>query len=231
MRLESLWQLIERVTTVATLVAAVAITWSVLAKQGASAQQNVGLPSREASGTIPADVLSGALILGSSEAKLAIVEFSDYECPFCKKHQGEVKPAIRKAFVDTGKAKYIVLNLPLSIHPNAPRAAAAGSCAGEQGRYAEMHERLFQPQRGLSQTDLLNDASELGLDLARFESCLLGGAKAKLERQSAVARQLGIIATPGFILGTIQRDGSVKIQKRIDGALPYDVFATALEDL
>src|SRR3989454_2777070 len=120
---------------------------------------------------------------GSDTAVLTLVEFSDYQCPFCGRYARETSPQIRRDYIVTGKLKYVFRNFPIeSIHPNAFKAAEAAHCAGERGKYWEMHDRLFANQGALASAQLLLHAQALGLDPQPFSQCLDGGS---MRRRSA----------------------------------------------
>src|SRR6266704_659322 len=117
--------------------------------------------------------LDGVPSLGDEKAPIAIVEFSDYQCPYCGRHANTVLPQIIKDYVSTGKVRYIVRDVPIeAIHPQAFKAAEAAHCAGDQGKFWEMHDRLFQNQQLLAVSDLAAHALALGLDGPKFQPCL-----------------------------------------------------------
>src|SRR5262245_44258871 len=102
---------------------------------------------------------------GASDARVTLVEFTDYQCPFCARHQKETVPQLIDKYVKTGKVKYVVRDFPLeSIHPAAVKAAEAPHCAGDSGKYWEMQERLFANPKSMAPDDLVAHAQALGLD-------------------------------------------------------------------
>lgn len=167
---------------------------------------------------------------GAARAPLVLVEFSDYQCPYCAVHAREVFPELEREFIAAGKLRYAVSELPLAnIHPLAVPAAVAARCAGEQKRFWEMHARLFQHQRALEPWD--GHAKALGLNAAAFQSCM-SEAKyvALIEHNVQVAQTGGIRATPTFLLGFA--DGNrVRVVRRMQGAAPYPVFKSEIEAL
>lgn len=178
--------------------------------------------------------LGGAPSKGAADAKVAVIEFTDYQCPFCARHAAATLPSIENDYVKTGKIKYVVRDFPIaSIHPQAAKAHEAAHCAGEQGKYWDMQRQLFANQRKLGAFDLMGHAKSLGLDRQEFESCMDGNKHA-----ATVASALadggtgGVTGTPTFFLGLIDaKTGAVKITKRIQGAQPYSVFKEAIESL
>jgi protein-disulfide isomerase len=191
------------------------------------------MPVEIVEGTLDANVIRGAAVRGNAEAGFAIVEFSDYQCTFCARFADESYPQIQKEFVDTGKAKYVVMNYPLEhVHPSALRAAEVAECLGEQGKYWDIRDRLFKNQLALGPEDLVRYAGELGADRDRLNACLENGMiTKKIRAQQAEAQRLGINATPTFVLGRIDRNGRVQVARRIVGGHPIAVFRDALQGL
>ena len=115
--------------------------------------------------------------LGSDDAKVTIVEFSDFQCPYCKMYFDNTFHQLKSKYIDTGKVKYVFKNYNLPFHPEAPKAAMAGNCAFEQGKFWEMHELLFSKQDDWSgKADNVQTfkkfAGELKLDQTKFDQCL-----------------------------------------------------------
>ncbi len=174
-----------------------------------------------------------AFAKGGDNARLVLVEFSDFQCPFCGRHVKQTMPLIEREYVNTGKLRYVLRNLPLeSIHPDAFRAAEAAECAGDQGRYWQMHERLFANQQALGAADLVRYAQEAGADPAKFQQCLDAAPHtAKIRADLADAQAAGITGTPTFFIGVADGPGRVKALRRIQGAHPYPVFKAAIDGL
>lgn len=194
-------------------------------------QQQVPNAPAGAQQTVSLD-LSNRPFLGSKNAPLTIVEITDYQCPFCGRHVRETMPQIVKNYIDTGKVKYYVLDLPLeSIHPNAFKAAASVRCANDQGKYWEMHDLLFADQKTLGQWDA--NAAALGLDAAQFGSCLSSGKfDADIRKDIGQAQTAGVGGTPGFYLGIADaKSAKVKTVKFINGAQPFALMKPQIEAL
>jgi protein-disulfide isomerase len=148
---------------------------------------------------------------GPASAPVTIVEYSDFQCPYCSRAAAALRQ-VRQHYGD--RVRLVFRNFPLTqIHPNAQKAAEAASCASEQGRFWEMHDRLFEKQEQLAPADLKRYASDLGLNAAAFARCLDSGKAAKRVQQDvAAAEQLGVRGTPGiFVNGRVFR-----------GALPFE---------
>ena len=160
-----------------------------------------------------------------------MIEFSDYQCPFCSRYARDVLPQIRTDYVDTGKIKYVFRDLPLSFHKQAFKAAEAAHCAGAQGKFWEMHDTLFQNQSALAPEQLATHAKTVGVDDAQFQQCLDSGKfAADINKDIADAGAAGITGTPTFLVGVIQPgDGRVKVVKKLVGAKPYAEFKAAID--
>jgi len=169
---------------------------------------------------------------GSKDARLTLIEFSDYQCPYCKRHVDTTLPQLEKEYITTGKLRYVFRDFPLeSIHDRAFKAAEAAHCAGEQQKYWEMHDRLFAKQDALAPMDLVEHARAIGLETRPFRKCLDGGRYADVIRGSVTeGKKLGITGTPAMLLGT--SDGNlVKEIKLMAGALPFAVFKEQIDKL
>jgi protein-disulfide isomerase len=189
-------------------------------------------PPRRPEETIPqvAVPIAGSPRLGKADARIVIIEFSDFQCPYCGRFFGDAYPALKKEFIDTGKAVFVFRHLPLTnIHPKAMAAGYAAACAGEQGKFWEMHDALFRDQARLEVPQLRDRAVRLGLNMSTFDACLMKSGPAIVDRDLDLAKSLRIMSTPAFLIGNIQPDGTVKIVQRVSGAQPFAVFKAALE--
>jgi protein-disulfide isomerase len=185
-------------------------------------------PAMPANLTLSVD---GSPFKGDKDAKLTLVEFSDYECPFCANFFTETLARIEQDFISTGKVKYVRRDFPLvSIHQNAFKAAEAANCAGKQEKYWEMHGRLFAHQNQLAISQLPGHAKAIGLDMNVFEQCFNGSQEAEVRRDVEEGLKAGVQGTPTIFLGV--RDGdsqNINVLKMIVGAQPYAQFKEAIE--
>ena len=183
----------------------------------------------------PTDItIDGAPVLGAEDAIVTLVEFSDYDCPFCRRHKDQVMPDLIRNFVDTGKLKYVMREFPLAMHPNAKGAAQAALCAGDQDQYWQMHDMLFANQRNLTVENLKAFAVELGLHSTVFDTCLDDGKYAKQVSDDLTAgSRMGITGTPAFVVGlTDPKDpNKAKVTEFISGAQSLEKFSQVIEDL
>jgi protein-disulfide isomerase len=161
---------------------------------------------------------------GPKDAKVTMVEFTDYQCPFCERYYTDSFGKIMKDYVDTGKVRYISMDLPLPFHPNAKPAALAARCAADQNKYWEMHDILFERQTEWSEGDptakFEGYAKQLGLNTNKFTQCVSSGQFNKeIEASSQLAQTIGANGTPTFYVNG----------KQVVGAQPYTEFQKALD--
>lgn len=182
------------------------------------------VPERVAMGDDP--------VLGSLKAPLALVEFSEFQCPFCRRFHEETLPKLKESYIDTGKLRYVFRDFPLvAIHGNAKAAAVAAHCAGIQDGYWGMHDALFTNQQRLG-PDLYEElARSLRLDLPAFQACLKAPeAEKEVTADMTEAASLGVQSTPHFFLGRV-KDGAIVDVRRITGAQPLSAFTQAIDEL
>jgi protein-disulfide isomerase len=174
----------------------------------------------------------GEMFRGDSAARVAIIEYADFECPYCGEYERETFPQILSDYIATGKVKYFYRDLPLPMHGRAMPAARAARCAGEQGKYWEMHDSLFARQTALSAPALLDRAQTLGLDTAKFTECQSSDKYTEdIQKSVSEAQRMGVEGTPTFFLGVVEPSGDVTIEKRFQGTAPFDVFKSSLDAL
>lgn len=152
--------------------------------------------------------LANSPVRGRRDAPVMIVEFADYECPYCQRMYPELKKLLGE-FGD--KVALVFKDSPLPNHSRAPKAAEAARCAGEQGKFWEFHELLFEGGRKLELAQLKQNARELKLDAAPFDQCLDSGSQAALvQKDAAQAQRLGLTGTPSFFVNGHFLSGAVK---------------------
>ena len=192
--------------------------------------QNRG--SKKATPFKPQDVsLKGIQFLGDNEAPVTLVEFTDYHCPFCRRHAKNTMPQILKNYVDTGKVRYGIREFPLeSIHPQAFKLAQAGICGGQQGKYWTMHDLFLEKKV----TDIDATAQAAGLNMEEFAACMADKATEQQVREDIkTATRLGVRGTPSFILGKTDSGNPdmLRALKFIRGAQPYSGFQAEIDGL
>jgi protein-disulfide isomerase len=168
--------------------------------------------------------------IGHADAPLVLVEFTDYQCPFCKRFQQQTLPDLLRKYVDTGKLRIVGRNLPLPFHINAEPAAQAVLCASHQGKYESMRDNLFAANGELALSNLLNAATAAKLDLAQFTNCLSAKTFAgDVQQDIKDAGAAGITGTPSFVLGKPQGDKVTGLI--LVGALPLAEFENQIQKL
>jgi protein-disulfide isomerase len=177
--------------------------------------------------------LAGEPFKGQGTATLAIMEYADFQCPFCRHFEHDVYPQIRENYIDTGKVKYFHRDMPLPFHQGALPAARAAHCASEQGKFWEMHDSLLGDGASLSAADIDERAGKLGLNVSKLDECIASDRFADIIQRSVTeANQMKISGTPTFIIGTLDSRGTVmSVKKTVVGANPFEAFKEALDAL
>jgi protein-disulfide isomerase len=188
-----------------------------------------GMPPAPASDKVRMSVAPGWYSIGRDDAPVTVVEFSDYQCPYCRKFHSDTFAELKKNYIDTGKVRFVSRDFPLDFHPNAPGAAVAARCAGQQHKFWEMRELMVANSADLSPASLENYAQQLKLDTAAFDSCLKDPKEsAAVKKDMADANALGVNGTPSFVIGKTAKDQIDGV--RVVGAVPYVVFENAIKN-
>jgi len=175
-------------------------------------------------------------VMGDENALLTLIEFGDFECPFCKQSFEELLPQIKKDYIDTGKVKFVYRDLPLDFHQNAHKQAQAAECARDQGgdeTYFKYHDEIYTRTTS-NGTGLANDqlpviAQDLGLNVIDFQSCLDSEKyKEEVDKDVADASAAGANGTPSWFIGKTTEDGVIQ-GELVVGAQPYDAFKTIID--
>lgn len=215
-----------------------------LEKNGSSDSNTAGNavtppPQAPAGDTGPVTVsIDDDAVLGDKNAKVTLIDFSDYECPFCKRHFEQTLPELMKKYIDTGKVKMVYRDLPLPFHePMATTEAIAANCAREQGddsTYYKFHDEMFKRTTsngtGLDKDKLYTIASDLGLNADTFKSCLdTDKYKEEVQKDLADANKAGATGTPTFFIGKSTSNGEISATKLV-GAQPLSAFEVIIEE-
>jgi protein-disulfide isomerase len=195
-------------------------------------QLSQGRPQPSQPGSTVASVgIAGNLIMGKKDAPVTMIEFSDYQCPFCKRFFETTLPTLKAEYIETGKVRYVFRDFPLDqIHPHARKAAEAAHCAGDQGKYWEMHDLLFQNQQALQVESLKAHARGLRLNATAFDACLdraKYAAEVQKDLDDGVA--VGVRGTPSFFIGRTRPDSTIQ-GVFLSGALPTPAFRQAIDN-
>jgi len=193
-------------------------------KQTQSRQQQRG-PS-----TATLDIKAPGPMLGNAAAPVTVVEFTDYQCPFCKRFSQNTFPLLKRDYISPGKVRWLVRDLPLGFHKDARKAAQAAYCAGEQDRFWIMRDSLFRNNANLSMDQLKQYAVDLKLDAQAFNDCIDSERHLqRIDNHASIAASLRITGTPSFIIGKTTPD---KLSGRvIIGAQSPAVFGAEIKKL
>ena len=173
-------------------------------------------------------------IIGNMDAEITIIEFSDFQCPFCARFHVQTLPTIMDEYINKGTVKLVFRDFPIqSIHPNALPASVAAECANEQKKFKEMHDVLFEKQNEWSNQNIesvMNTfsqyASDLGLEEKAFDSCLKNGKYIEeIQKDLDDGRTYGISGTPGFFIGN-EQIGFIELK----GAQPFENFKKVIDN-
>ena len=211
----------------AASLAAAALTLALVAGASLSAAPP---PAEDAPQFVHVNLDAREYSLGRSDAPITLLEFTDYQCPYCRRFQAEAWPQIKKNYIDTGKLRFIVRDLPLQFHSSALPAAEAAHCAGEQGKFWEMHHALLTGDDPLADGGIDRRATQLGLDLERLHACTRANRyESAIARNTAAADALEVHGTPAFVLGRMANGGLEG--QLVSGAQPYNEFDAAFRQL
>ena len=174
-------------------------------------------------------LLAGEPAMGSNDAPLTIVEFSDFECSYCRRFHEQVLPSLQRDYIDTGLVRFIHKDLPLPFHRQAKPAAAAARCAAEQNRYWDLYGALFDQQTCLECKGVVGIAEDINLNASDLQACMQHDrTQALINANLSEAALHNIRATPTFIIGPSRRDekhhGNV-----VEGALPWPQFKALID--
>jgi len=174
--------------------------------------------------------LSGVHMLGNKDAPITIVEYTDYQCPFCQRFHVSAYPEIKKNYIDTGKVRFYSKDLPLDFHPNAMRAALAARCAGEQNKFWELRDVMGQNPDKLDMDHIAGFAEAMKMDGKSLRACVDSNKyKDSVQADVLEAMKVGANGTPTFVVG--RSIGNGVEGELVLGALPYPVFDEKLKGL
>ena len=182
------------------------------------------------SGNLKVEIEANDQVLGDKNADISIVEFSDFQCPFCERvYSGALTDFKDSDYFKNDQVNLIYKQFPLtSIHPQAQKAAEASLCASDQGKFWEYHDTIFANQQTLDETSLKSYAQQLGLDSATFNACLDGDEKAsEVSKESQQGIKAGGQGTPYFVV----INNKNKKTQAVSGAVPFSEFESAINSL
>lgn len=214
----------DGVVTAAILTTCAILVWSVLGRQTrAVTRPELQLPTAPLS-------IAHAPQKGKLTAKVGLVVFSDFQCPYCGAFARDLWPTIEREYVSTGKVLVIFRNLPAnSIHPLATGAAAAAVCGDQQGHFWDIHDRLFSRPQRIDASGILDHARAAALDLSTFKECTAAQKTLDLiASDGEIARDLSISSTPTFLVGRLVESQQLVVTAAIQGYQPKAAFDKAI---
>jgi protein-disulfide isomerase len=223
--------MLDLAVTVLLGTAACTLLWQVAASDGAGeSPSRPAAPVEDIHGAKLSTSISGIPTRGSEEAPIVIVEFADFQCPFCARHANETFDAIDREFVSTGFVQYAVRSLPLdNVHRFAIPASQAANCAGDHGAFWEMRAHLYRHQDELANAIWLKNHPSFRVNADQLADCIDRSDLASIGVDRREAVRLGVRSTPTFLVGRrMNRQGDVQLVSRINGALPYTTFRDVL---
>lgn len=185
-------------------------------------------PAPTATADFSAYAIPTSRTTGQASAQVVVVEFSDFQCPFCERAYSDAVAGIKRDYVATGKVQFVYEHFPLeSIHPLARPASEASECAAEQSKFWEFHDKAFQNQASLSDASYKQWASDLGLNTAQFNTCVDTKKFAqKVTDGLTLGQQKGVSGTPTFF---VYKKGKANAAVKIVGAQPFTTVKAAID--
>jgi protein-disulfide isomerase len=169
-------------------------------------------------------------VMGKADAPIAVVEFTDLQCPFCHQFERATFPSLKANYIDRGQVKFISVDLPLSMHSYAEQAAEAVQCAGDQGKFWDLRSALFQRQDPPTKSAVLESEKRLGLDIPQLQACLnTNKYKDQVASEAKSATDLDVHGTPTFVIGRLA--GGKLTGVELNGALSYQRFQFEIDKL
>jgi len=172
----------------------------------------------------------GPLSMGTANAPVLLIEYADYQCPFCQQFHNATFAQIKANYIDTGKVRFVSRDFPLDFHENARRAATAAHCAGEQNKFWEMRHVMIVNADQLKADKLMTYAADIKLDVPKFKSCLDSDKyRDDIDKQMQEGMAAGVTGTPSFVIGRLENDKVVGV--RMVGAMPYAQFDQKIKEM
>jgi protein-disulfide isomerase len=216
----------EWLATLATLVVAAVVIGAMVLGQPPRWLSRL-YPGKGDSVTRAATTTTGTHVLSSKDASVIVIEFSDFECNYCRTYAHNYYPTVLKELILTEKTDYAYRHLPLDVlHPRAIVASVAANCASEQGKFWEMHDALFRDS--LSNNDIQRHSRDIGLNTDTFNACLANDKRDEVMTDLAEATRLGIAGTPTFVIGRKLQNGGVHVVQILEGMQTLENLTSAV---
>lgn len=171
------------------------------------------------------------LIMGDADASVVMLEYSEFQCPFCARFNEQTLAEVKRDYIDVGKVAFVPMDFPLDFHQQAKPASIFALCAAEQGKYWEARKELYRNQRSLGEETYQAIAAEIGVDPKRLQVCLgQRDMSEKVDMSIELGKSMGVRGTPTVFMGRIQ-DGKIVDVSRVVGAQPIGVIRKRLDTL
>ncbi len=173
---------------------------------------------------------SGGFSVGKDDAPLVLVEYTDYQCPFCQRFHNDAYAQLKTNYIDTGKVRFVSRDFPLDFHENARRSAVAARCAAEQGKYWELRHVMIVNASQLQPDKIVGYAQNALMDVDKFKTCVDSDKyRAAIDKDVAEGTAAGVSGTPSFILGRVENGKLEGV--RMVGAMPYSQFDAKIKEM
>ena len=189
-------------------------------------------PAKPAAPNVVSANVHGEPFRGTNSARVAIIEYSDFDCSFCGRYARNVFPRVESDYIQSGKIKYFFRDLPEPVDTNAWFKARAARCAGDQGKFWQMHDLLFAHQPATA-AEVIALTQTLGVDMGEFNQCVSSEKYLQnIQRSAAGAKRMGLYGTPAFLIGTLSDDGDfLRVNRVLVGAETYESIKSVLDEL
>lgn len=191
-------------------------------------------PPPTVTGAVPSEPISllasSTARKGNPNASVVVIEYSDFQCPFCGAFAGQTLPALDREYVQSGKAQFVYRHFPLSIHPFARAASVAAECSRRQGRFWEMHDGLYRDAKDMSREAIGSLVREIGLDVPAYSSCADGDGAVAVESDIKSGQELDVKATPTLFIGRLVPNERVKLLRRLTGMVELGALRAHLDE-
>ena len=216
---------IDTAASLVMLAAGGAVLWSVFGRSAPAKSASVKVPSEPIS-------IAASSQYGDAGALVVVVEYSDFQCPYCAAFAEATLPLLETTYIKPGRVRWAFVNFPVPSHVGADVAAAGADCAAQQGQFWPMHNLLFEKKGQVGRSEWSQIAETLKLDAKKLASCIADDATAlKIRTGVADAKLLGVYGTPTFFVGTVRPDGRLQVRTVLTGAKSIDDFRSAIDPL